>query len=64
VNTPDMKLVLCVTWFVGSLAFPLHAADLGPRDATMWLCEEWSLENRLVDGLRLRPARVDEGVAA
>ena len=49
-NTRDMKLVLCIAWFVGLLPFPLHAADLGPREATMWLCEEWSLENPSFEG--------------
>ena len=49
-NTSKMKLVLCVAWFVGLPAFPLHAADLGSRDATMWLGEEWSLENPSYDG--------------
>jgi len=50
VNRPEMKLVLCVAWCVGVLAFPLHAGELGARRATMWLCEEWSLGNPSCDG--------------
>lgn len=49
-NTPKLKLLLCVTWFVGLLGAPLQAADLGPRDATMWFYEEWSLESPSCDG--------------
>ena len=49
-NTQEMKLVLCVAWFVELLVFPLYAGELGPRRATMWLYEEWSLENPSCDG--------------
>jgi hypothetical protein len=39
-----------VACLAGLSAFPLQAADLGSRDATMWLYEEWSLEDPSCEG--------------
>ena len=46
----NMKLVFGVAWLAVLSAFPLHAAQLGSRDATIWLYEEWSLDNSSCEG--------------